>query len=309
MSLEGLYEYNHYGSPKPLCRKKLALAFASGVKSGVLRVRDVQNILNKYSVNRVSDLIDDDVTEAYLDLFNICKAKNCSFYQLFNDENERSDDTMKNYQVTDADIKKAVMGLDPDNSDHWTATCVPMIAAVNEALGVGGNLYTCRKDIERAAPGWNRRKAANAKYNGSSCKEETELVKFQIPFHRMDVNFVSMLVGVFDLTDTEVAELEGPILSSTKSNHSEMANFLCTKAQFGDFIISRNLAGFQNLIQELRADKVEKKKVVSSQEVAEGFNISKKVVEAIIAIVENLGYVRPNDMEWVSNKVIDVSDR
>lgn len=50
----------------------------------------------------------------------------------------------------------AVLKLDPDNADHWTEGGAPKVSAV--ALAYGNEALT-RREIEEAAPGWNREAA------------------------------------------------------------------------------------------------------------------------------------------------------
>lgn len=56
----------------------------------------------------------------------------------------------------DADIRAAVMKLDPENDEHWTGAGLPKVDAVDNARGRAG---TTRKDVEAACPGYNRDKA------------------------------------------------------------------------------------------------------------------------------------------------------
>lgn len=57
-------------------------------------------------------------------------------------------------------LRKAVMALDPGADSHWTAAGLPAMAAIEEALGDTG--FT-REDVNAAAPGWDKEKAAALK--------------------------------------------------------------------------------------------------------------------------------------------------
>lgn len=56
-------------------------------------------------------------------------------------------------------LQRAVLSLDPDNDNHWTKPGLPLMSAVEEALGESG--FT-RKDIEAASDNWNKEKAIDA---------------------------------------------------------------------------------------------------------------------------------------------------
>lgn len=64
-------------------------------------------------------------------------------------------------QVKPSDTKiklaKIIHGLSPENNDHWTDAGKPRLSVIEEALGAAG---VSRADVEAAAPGWTREKAA-----------------------------------------------------------------------------------------------------------------------------------------------------
>jgi len=61
---------------------------------------------------------------------------------------------------TDTALLKAIHGLDPENDDHWTEDGLPLMTAVETSYGSAG---ITRKDVEAAAPEWNRDKAREQK--------------------------------------------------------------------------------------------------------------------------------------------------
>lgn len=60
-------------------------------------------------------------------------------------------------------LREAVSRLDSKNDTHWTSEGLPAVSAVEEKLGAGN---VTRKDINAAAPGWNRERAALSKAGG-----------------------------------------------------------------------------------------------------------------------------------------------
>jgi hypothetical protein len=66
------------------------------------------------------------------------------------------------------ELKKAVLSLDVDNDEHWTKAGIPALAAVEVAYGYNG---ITRKDIQKAAPEWDRDRAREAE----RAKIESEL--------------------------------------------------------------------------------------------------------------------------------------
>ncbi len=65
--------------------------------------------------------------------------------------------------VGDESIKTAVLKLDPENDDHWTAMGLPKVDAVEQAYGKAG---VTRADINAVFPdGWNRDTALESVLN------------------------------------------------------------------------------------------------------------------------------------------------
>lgn len=56
-------------------------------------------------------------------------------------------------------VVDAIRKLNPNVTEHWTATGLPMTSVVQETSGVPN---VSRKDIEQAAPGWNKEMALAA---------------------------------------------------------------------------------------------------------------------------------------------------
>lgn len=69
------------------------------------------------------------------------------------------------------DIKTALVQLDPENGEHWTADGLPRIDAVEGIMGTKG---VKRQDITNAAPNFTRDTAAEQKENADAEGHEAE---------------------------------------------------------------------------------------------------------------------------------------
>ena len=73
------------------------------------------------------------------------------------------------------DIKAALLGLSPDNDEHWTADGLPRLDAVENLLGAS----VTRKQLTNAAPDFNRAMAQSvvdeAASQGDTEQGDTEL--------------------------------------------------------------------------------------------------------------------------------------
>lgn len=71
---------------------------------------------------------------------------------------------------TNEDILEALLGLSPDNDEHWTADGLPRLDAVENLLGAS----VTRKQLTNAAPDFNRAMAQSVVDEAASRGDDTE---------------------------------------------------------------------------------------------------------------------------------------